>query len=119
MNTNLPHVYIAGPYTRPDPVENTNRAIRIGMSLYKDNIAFPVIPHLTLLTHMVMPHPADFWYEFDYHQLSRVDAVYRFPGESTGADKEVKLARQWNIPVFTSEYDTRMFCLNWQRQRTR
>lgn len=113
----LPHVYIAGPYTRPDPVQNTHRAIQIGMGLYTSGFAYPVIPHVTLITHLVCPQPAEFWYEFDYHSLSRCDAVYRFPGESTGADAEVALAEKLDIPVFTTEYHLRMFCLSYQRAR--
>lgn len=96
----LPLVYIAGPYTNPDPVENTHRAIRAGLKLYDTEKAVPFIPHLTLLAHMVDPRPVDYWYRLDLDQLRHCDALWRLPGASTGADAEVGHAVVWDIPVF-------------------
>lgn len=101
----LPHVYIAGPYTRPDPIINTRRAVKAGMRLYKANLAYPVIPHLTMLTHLLDPQDVEFWYEFDLHALARCDAVLRLRGESTGADREVRFALEHGISVFDLEHD--------------
>lgn len=49
MSKRLPIVYIAGPYTNPDPVANTHNAIKIADQLYVDGVCVPIIPHLTLL----------------------------------------------------------------------
>ena len=101
-------VYIAGPYTHPDPVRNTHRACMIADELIYDGF-IPYIPHLTLLWHLVSPRNAQFWYDYDFHILKRCDAVLRIPGESTGADKEVELAKEWGIPVYYSRKDLMTF----------
>ena len=104
----LPHydrklVYVAGPYAHPDPVENTHIAIQVGERLLACGFITPFVPHLTLIWHMVKPHGVDHWYDFDLAFLARCDALLRFPGESSGADKEIVFAKRRNIPVFRNE----------------
>jgi hypothetical protein len=98
--TRRPLVYVAGPYTNPDPVENTNRAIHAVDALLEVGLVTPISPHLTLLWHLVKPRTLDFWYAYDLATLARCDAVYRLSGISTGADREVEFAIQQGIPVF-------------------
>lgn len=100
-----PLVYIAGPYTNPDPVENTRNAIKFGMALYDEGQVAVIIPHLSLLSHMVEPRDIDYWYEFDLDQLDHCHALYRMRGESTGADAEVEHARARGIPIFGDDLD--------------
>lgn len=95
-------IYIAGPYTNPDPVLNTRNAILAGQRMYEAGL-FPVIPHLSLLHHLVIPQPLEFWYNFDLNLLTRCDALLRLPGASTGSDKEVDFAEHLSIPVFYDE----------------
>lgn len=94
-----PLVYIAGPYTHPDPVQNTHRAIREGMRLRETHQVAVLIPHLNLLADMVEPRPVDYWYQWDLDQLGSCDVLYRMPGLSTGADNEVAYAIEHDIPV--------------------
>lgn len=94
-----PLVYVAAPYTNPDPVENTHRAIRLGTKLVEAGKCTPVIPHLSLLWHAVTPRPIDFWYAYDLELLARCDFVLRIAGPSTGTDAEVKEAERLGIPV--------------------
>src|SRR5262245_39762275 len=75
-----PLVYLAGPYTRPDPVENTHTVIRLASELVDEGLVTPVVPHLTLLWHLVSPRPLEFWYEYDVAILGRCDAVFRIVG---------------------------------------
>lgn len=96
----LPLVYVAAPYTRPDPVENTHRLILAVSRMADEGLVTPFAPHLTLLWHLVVPRPLEFWYSYDVAVLARCDAVLRMPGESTGADREVAFAESRNIPVF-------------------
>lgn len=98
-----PLVYVAGPYTSPDPVANTQNTIRIANRLVEEGLITPVVPHLTLLWHLVEPRDLEFWYAYDLALLHRCDAVLRLPGESTGADREVDYAEENNIPVFHRE----------------
>ena len=91
-------VFISGPYTSPDPIVNTRNAILAG-----NEIAIlghtPWIPHLNIQWHMVCPHEPDFWYEYDLEWLDVCDVILRLPGESWGADREVKYAKEKNIRV--------------------
>jgi len=91
-------VYIAGPYTHPDPVVNTHNAIMAG-----DEVArlghIPFIPHLNIQWHIVCPHDSDFWCEYDLKWLELCDVLLRLPGKSYGADLEVQYARKRNIRV--------------------
>lgn len=103
-----PLVYIAGPYTNPDPVANTRLAIQTGMRLYKTGLAAVEIPHLSLLSHIVTPQDLDFWYEFDLDKLAHCHFLWRMEGASTGADAEVEYALKLSIPSFfevSNEWD--------------
>lgn len=94
------HLYVAGPYTNPDPVLNTHRAIRVATWLRENTRWVPVLPHVTLVWHLVTPRPIEFWYDLDIEHMLRCDAVLRLPGASTGADREVAVAREHELPVF-------------------
>ena len=95
-----PLVYLAGPFSQPDPLHNTHRAIEAAECLLSEGLCTPFVPHLTALWHIVKPHPIDFWYEYDLVLLERCDAVLRLPGESIGADREVRHAIEIGLPVF-------------------
>lgn len=95
-----PMVYVAGPYTRPDPVQNTHDTIHEANAIEDYGSVTCFIPHLTLLHHLVDPKPLEHWYEHDLATMARCDAVYRRPGDSTGADGEVAYAIEKGIPVF-------------------
>lgn len=108
-----PLVYVAAPYTRPDPVHNTHLLIAAVDDIVDDGVVTPVAPHLTLLWHIVKPRPLEFWYAYDLATVARCDSVLRLPGESTGADREVEFARTRDIPVF---FD-RPSLYTWARER--
>jgi hypothetical protein len=109
-----PLVYVAGPYTKPDPVENTNAVIALASELIDEGLVTPVVPHLTLLWHLVRPRPLDFWYAYDVAILKRCDAVFRMAGESRGADMEVEFAEDHGLPVLTDRDALR----KWAETRT-
>jgi len=95
-------VYIAGPYTRPDPVENTHKACHAWRELQQLGFA-PYCPHWTLLQHLIFPEvDVNVWYEADKEWLVVCAYLLRLPGESTGADAEVALALERGIPVVHS-----------------
>jgi hypothetical protein len=92
------YIYIAGPYTHPDPVVNTRNAIKAGEEIIKLGHT-PYIPHLTLLWHFLEPHSVEFWYNYDLEWLDKCDLLFRLPGESWGASKEEEYARAYDIPI--------------------
>lgn len=83
-----PMLYIAGPYTAVDPVINTRAAIIVGDIVYRETHWLPLVPHVSLLNHLVTPHAPDHWYEYDLHLLEHCQAIVRLPGESLGSDRE-------------------------------
>jgi len=75
-----PLVYVAGPYTNPDPVENVHKSVHAAGALIDSGLITPVLPHLTL--------------------LARCDAVFVLPGESRGVEQELAYARRVGLPIF-------------------
>lgn len=95
-------LYIAGPYSAGDPAENVKRAIDVAQ--YAANccpLIKPYIPHLTHYWEQLYHHEYEFWLSLDFEYLVLCDALFRLPGESNGADKEVALAKEKGIPIFT------------------
>jgi len=86
-------IFIAGPYAKPDPVINTRNAILAAEEVLKRG-HIPYIPHLCHLWHLVSPHEEGFWSEYDLKFLPLCHAILRLPGESKGADKEVRIAEE-------------------------
>jgi hypothetical protein len=98
-----PLCYIAGPYTHPDPVENTHDASQLTIRMIDDGYVTPICPHATLILQLVSPHSdVDYWYAYDNEVLAHCDAVFRMPGESKGANDECRFAGRLGKPVFYS-----------------
>src|SRR5690348_14877704 len=91
-------VYIAGPYTKPDPCVNTHNAIRVADELMEAGYV-PYLPHLTHFWHTVAPKPYQTWLDYDAAWIAVCDAVFRMPGSSFGADGETALAKRIGKPV--------------------
>lgn len=100
-----PMVYVAGPYTEPDPVENTHKAIVFADRLHATGKVACFVPHQNLLWHIVKPHEALYWYDHDLAFLKRCDAMFRMEGYSPGADDEEKFAGHYGIPVFFDQHE--------------
>jgi hypothetical protein len=92
-------VYVAGPYTRPDPCENTHKAIVAANRLW-DNGFIPYVPHLTHFWHTVTPRPYSDWLAYDLAFLPVCDVFLRLPGESSGADGEEAEAERLGMPIY-------------------
>ena len=95
----MKYIYVAGPYTGGDPVLNVRKAIEAGEQLIALGFV-PFIPHLSHLWHLVSSHDIEYWYSYDIEWLIKCDALLRLPGDSKGADAEVALALELDIPVF-------------------
>ena len=92
-------VYIASPYTKGDKLENVNKSFDVALELIDLGFA----PYAPLYSHYLeerSPHPYEIWTTLDNEWVSRCDCLLRLSGESSGADKEVELAKEIQIPVF-------------------
>jgi hypothetical protein len=94
-------VYIAGPYTKGDVAVNVRNAILAADAVHALGMQ-PFIPHMTHFWHMLCPKPYEEWLAIDMVWLKCCNVVLRLPGESSGADKEVRAAEKLGIPVFHS-----------------
>lgn len=94
-----PLVYVSGPYSKPDPVENVHRACLAATQLLDSGLVAPVLPHLTAFWHFLTPRAYETWIALDLEMVRRSDAVLRLPGPSEGADREVALAEELGIEV--------------------
>ena len=94
-------IYVAGPYTKGDVVENVHKAIMTGNNLRALGHT-PFIPHLTHFWHFIIQHDIEYWYAYDMEWLEQCEALFRIAGESKGADLEVARARELGLPVYTS-----------------
>ena len=97
--THKTRVYIAGPYSKGDVAVNVRSALAIAERLVDLGYS-PYVPHLTHFWHLTFPRPYAFWLEHDMEWLRVCDAVFRIPGDSSGADGEVREAELLGIPVF-------------------
>ncbi len=95
-------VYIAGPYTVGDVARNVAAAVAVADWMLGRGIV-PYVPHLTHFWHMLHPQQYETWIAFDLAWLRQCEAVYRMPGESAGADREVAAALCARLPIFYSE----------------
>lgn len=112
-------IFISGPISRGDLCHNINQATAAFVALAKAGFA-PMCPHWSvyskpcvpwMLPNEVMavgsvagnPHMthAD-WMAVDLPWVGASDALLRLPGESVGADMEVKYAREVGVPVFAN-----------------
>lgn len=92
-------VYIAGPYSKGDVMLNIREAIFAADWVWAAGHS-PFLPHLTGFWHVISPHPYEKWLALDADWIGACDALIRLPGESSGADKEVELAKASGLAVF-------------------
>jgi len=94
-------IYIASPYTKGDVAVNVKAQIDCVDQLMNLGYA-PFAPLYSHFQHIAHPRPYSDWVNIDLEWVPVCDALLRLPGESTGADGEVELARSLGIPVFYS-----------------
>ena len=94
-------VYVAGPITLGNVQHNIHNAIKAGDALMAAGFC-PFVPHATCFWDIMSPHSYETWCEWDNEWLKQCAAVLRIPGDSRGAEAEIKLAESLGIPVFYS-----------------
>lgn len=99
-------VYIASPYTKGDIAVNVKTQIDCVDKLMDLGFA-PFAPLYSHFQHMVHPRPYEDWIKIDKEWVLACNCILRLPGESSGADEEVILAKALDMPVF---YDIDSLC---------
>ncbi len=96
-------IYVAGPITKGDQFRNVADALDVGATMLQAGMV-PFVPHLSCYWHVSHEQPYDVWLAYDLAVIERCDHLYRMPGESPGADREVAHARELGIPVWLPEH---------------
>lgn len=97
----IKYVFISGPYTNGGQLANTTNAINLANELRELGYV-PIIPHLFHFWDAIHAHDWQYWMDICYEYLALADVLYRLPGESVGADLEVKRARELKKPIVQS-----------------
>ena len=100
------YVYIAGPISKGNFLDNIRAGILAGNKLWRMNLGFvPYIPHLDFTLYLMEPFTWEQILELDESWLAKCDVMYRLPGESPGADREEAFCEEHGIPVFHNMND--------------
>jgi len=94
-------VYIASPYTKGDVAINVKTQLDTVDILMNYGFA-PFAPLYSHFQHMAHPRNYEDWLKVDLVWLESCDIILRLPGESSGADIEVKHALYLKKPVVYS-----------------
>lgn len=98
-NTRRTRVYIAGPLSKGCRFDNVDKGMKAYAALIRAGYA-PFLPHFSALVAWLLPDvDYDGWLDTDLPFVEACDALLRLPGESVGADREVRHAHDHNIPV--------------------
>lgn len=100
-------IYLASPYTSDDTDEQRLRyyhACRAAAKLMEQgHVVFSPIAHSHGIARFVKEHDHDFWMNQDLTFLILAEklVVLTLPGweESKGVQEEIKLAKEWGLPI--------------------
>ena len=93
-----PLIYIAGPYTEPDPVLNVRRACEAADRVLAAG-GLPYVPHLSHLWHLIKPKSYEEWVAIDLAMLAHCDGFWRLSGASPGAEREEREAQKLGLGI--------------------
>ena len=94
-------IYIAGPITKGDKIDNLSQALKAFRCLAAMGYA-PMCPQLSMFTEPFFKLEHNDWLEIDLPWVECADALLRLPGASLGADIETRHAGRHVVPVFGS-----------------
>ena len=87
-----------------------------GLDVYRAG-GIPFIPHLSELVNLATPEMTwEDWIDYDKEWIRSCHALYRLPGKSKGAAREVRLAKKLGIPVFKKWGKLKLFLQEWEMQ---
>ena len=98
MNQNRLLVYIASPYRLGIQAHNVHRQIQAAKEIM-DLGHVPLVPLLNHFLDIQIPRDPEAWVDDDLVIVPKCDVLCRLDGESKGADREEKCAKENGIPV--------------------
>lgn len=98
-------VFISCPYSKPSPSANVHRSAReydwVWQS-FEDRVIPVSMVVSSNMQDMIIPREYDQWLDLCLAMLRRCDLLYVLPGESSGVEKEIALAKSLGIPIVHS-----------------
>jgi hypothetical protein len=94
----MPRIYIASAYSIGDTMLNIRAALDAADAVLTRGGA-PFVPHLNGFLHLCHPHDYETWLALDLVWLAQCEALWRLPGISAGADREVAEAQRLGLSV--------------------
>jgi hypothetical protein len=108
-------IYLAGPVGAKEGRTNRVRgAVFIAEAIAALGL-YPFVPHLYHHWDELHAHDYEFWMSHCLEWLTACDALYRMPGHSPGADREVARMTELGRPVFY-ELDALAVAVNARRE---
>lgn len=101
MSKKLWIIFNVNNNTKGDAAINVKTQIDMADKLM-DKRFVPFTPLMSHFQHMVHPRDYEDWIELDKIWIFDCDCILRLPCESSGADGEVELGNNLNIPIFYS-----------------
>lgn len=92
-------VYIAGPISS-DPEKNLEIALDVTNQVI-DKGHNPYMPNYNYYLEQKKSRDYELWMKLDDEWLRQCDAIYRIPGESPGADREMKVAKEIGLLIIS------------------
>lgn len=97
-------IYIAGPLSA-DTVVGVNKNVDAAMKVFHHIVQaghYPFIPHVSVMLDRMKENKQTYeaWMHYDFVWLCQCNVVYRMPGVSPGADREVEYASSMGISTY-------------------
>jgi len=92
-------IYVAGPLTQGDTLQNIRRAVLAGDALIEQGHD-PLVPHCMALADMIAHQPYGVWMRVVTAWLRVAEALFVLPGFSPGTLEEIALAMELHIPIY-------------------
>jgi hypothetical protein len=93
-------VFISTPYTKPDVGTNIHRAVKVFNQLLDEGKCVPMCMLWTHFFHCIHNRSYEDWLAYCMIHIPLCDALLVLPGESSGVEREVEIAKALGIPVF-------------------
>jgi hypothetical protein len=87
MTKHKTKVYISGPLTTGNLIDNVRQAAKVAGRLLDEGFAV-YLPHVNIFWEMIHAAPYEVWLDNDFAWLDVCDIFLRLPGVSNGADRE-------------------------------
>ena len=93
-------IYLAGPLEPSGRIDYIRAAVEVAEEILTYHCS-AIIPHtMTVMWGYAYPKSKSTWLALDKAIIAKCDAILRIPGDSEGADEEMRFAKSVGIPIY-------------------